>query len=260
VNLALQNRLDIADRKIQVHETALKNLARERDSAVSQLGVAYLNAQDSKRENESLRRENAELRAQLSKLASLSQKLAGHGSDARHSTNQKNWDADATVDSNSDDGQIYTRQSVESTRRGHDHSRNMDRGSKNAPPEDSRARISSQIDKEISKIDKTRQDEELYSLDLSQPTRASTHFKPRSTSHSKTEAAESKKQPNTGKQRVKRVIVEDVTMTQPLEMDLDNLTENKRNQAAADQDLTFLSFIDVSCREYLSYYLSIMYL
>ncbi|KAL1964598.1 hypothetical protein VTN77DRAFT_6772 [Rasamsonia byssochlamydoides] len=245
-NLALQNRLDIAERKIQVHETALKNLTRERDSAVSQLGVAYLNTQEIKRENESLRREIAELRAQLAKLTSLSQKLAGHEGDTRHSTSQKHWEADAvTVDSNGDDSQVYTQRSVEGTRRGHEQSRNQDRGSKTAPQEDTRARISNQIDKEIHKIEKERQDEELFSLNLSQPTRTSTHHKPsQSVGHSKAESAEGKKQPNTSKQRVKRVIVEDANTSEPLEVNVDNLTEDARNQTSTDQDLTFLSYID----------------
>lgn len=233
--MALQNSLDIAERKIQVHETTLKNLSRERDSAVSQLGVAYLNAQDYKKENEALRKENAELRAQIAKLTSLVQKMGGHDGDTRHSM----------AADNSDDSQIYTQRSVESTRRSREQSRNQDRGSRTAPPE---ARISSQIEKEISKIEKERQDEELFSLNLSQPTRTSAHLKSsQSTSHAKTECSESKKQPNTGKQRVKRVIVEEANTSEPLDVNVDNLTEDTRNQTSADQDVTFLSFIDVSC-------------
>lgn len=222
-NMELQNRLDIAERKIQVHESTIKTLAQERDSAVSQLGIAYLHTQDVKAENDSLRRENADLKAQLAKLTALLQKLIGQDTDTRRSATG-DWTTDG------DTGDV----TADSTHRSNDQSRSRERQA----TEGSRARISSQIDKVMAKIEKERQEAELF--DLAKPSRSSQH-KARSEER-KSSSAREKKQPNTGKQRVKRVIVEDVDVTDRVAEE--NPTEEVRSQAAEDKDVTFLSFMD----------------
>ena len=49
-------------------ETILKNITQERDSAVSQLGIAYFTIEQLKAENETLKEENSNLKARLSQL------------------------------------------------------------------------------------------------------------------------------------------------------------------------------------------------
>ena len=61
----LQQRLDTATRKGTTAETILRDITQERDSAVSQLGVAYITIEQLKVENESLSQENADLKAQF---------------------------------------------------------------------------------------------------------------------------------------------------------------------------------------------------
>jgi hypothetical protein len=55
----------------------MKNLARERDSAISQLGVAYLSSQDLKSEIDELRAQNDELKVRLTKYSAISRHLLG---------------------------------------------------------------------------------------------------------------------------------------------------------------------------------------
>jgi hypothetical protein len=172
------------------------------------------------------------MKAQLARLSALSRELAGH-EDTGQTTS-------ITIDTNVDDP-IYTQRTVDSTRRARERSHG-DRRSKTGPADDPRAKISNQIDKEMLKIEKKRQDEELFSLSLSQPTHVSTRKVSKPASHAKTENTDSRKLPNTGKQRVKRVIVEDVDFTDPTQTELP--TEDVRSQVAADKDLTILSFID----------------
>ncbi|KAI9042608.1 uncharacterized protein KD926_005214 [Aspergillus affinis] len=225
-NMALQNKLDLVERKSQMQETALKRLNRERDMAVSQLGVAYLESQDLKSENENLRQENAELSAQLAKLSS-------HASKSREDTYRS--ERTAASDASSDDSQVDTQRSVSGSQGTKDVTSKSTRSrSKAGKREDSRAKVSTQVDREISRLEKERADEALFSLDM-----------PRS-SKSKTEKAEkrshSKKQPNTGKQRVKRVVVEEVDVTEPVDS-TDEATNNTKKSSATEQD-TLLSFVD----------------
>ena len=65
---ALQGQLDNSNRKTSTTETILKNITQERDSAISQLGVAYFTIEQLKVEVEGLRGENDELKTRLAQL------------------------------------------------------------------------------------------------------------------------------------------------------------------------------------------------
>ena len=64
----LQSQLDKSNRKVSTAETILKNITQERDSAVSQLGVAYFTIEQLKVENEGLKDKNSKLKARLGQL------------------------------------------------------------------------------------------------------------------------------------------------------------------------------------------------
>ncbi|KAE8366209.1 hypothetical protein BDV27DRAFT_171071 [Aspergillus caelatus] len=224
-NLALQNKLDVVERKVEIQETALKRLNRERDMAVSQLGVAYLESQDLKNEIEDLRHENAELKSQLVKLAPFISKK-------REETQQSEQTSAS---------EASTEASPDNT-----HSRNVSRGtkeltskstrSKTGRREDSKARISTQVDNEISRLEKERADEALFTIDVPRS-------KEPSSSTSRSGQRSQTKKPNTGKQRVKRVVVEEVDVTEPIDSTVE-ATGNTRKSSGVEQDLTLLSFID----------------
>lgn len=227
-NLALQNKIDILERKIQMQETALKKLNRERDMAVSQLGVAYLESQDLKTENDDLRAEIAELNAQLTKLASFVSKT-------REET-QQSEQASVTEES-TDDSQVNTRRSTTNMSRGTKELTNKSSRSRSkARREDSRAMVSNQVNREISRLEKEQAEEALFSIDL-----------PRAKSQAKKSESRSKakKQPNTGKQRVKRVVVEEVDVTDPVDSTTE-ATGNTKRSTGTEQEMTLLSFVDVS--------------
>ncbi|KAL1850850.1 hypothetical protein Plec18170_006687 [Paecilomyces lecythidis] len=232
-NYALQNSLEIANRKVEVHESALKSLKREHDMAVSQLGVAYLNSQDLKTENESLREENAELKAQLTKLLSFARK--GKARDEGTAGSERGSDDEAA-----NDEEMYTRQSADTTRQSFEEQRkNAVGGSSSTKRQGSQSKVSKQIDQEISRLEKEQQDDALFSLDVARSSRVGSTSKPSKATTRPREVSQTKK-PNTSKQRVKRVVVEDVDVTEPTSVN----TEDTRDQAGADEDLTLLSFID----------------
>ena len=60
--------MDATTRKAATAETILKNITQERDSAVSQLGVAYFTIEQLKGDNEVLRDENNDLKARNGQL------------------------------------------------------------------------------------------------------------------------------------------------------------------------------------------------
>ena len=64
----LQSQLDATDRRASTLETVVNNMTKERDSAVSQLGVAYFTIEQLKRENNDLATDNQELRIQINHL------------------------------------------------------------------------------------------------------------------------------------------------------------------------------------------------
>lgn len=240
MNLALQNRLDIADRKVQVHESALKSLAQERDSAVTQLGVAYLNTQETKRENEALKKENAELRAQVNKLTALTRELIGNETNTTQSLPKDQLETEhITMSTDPHEGNT---QKTSGSTRARRQSKEQAVRAINSTRDDPESRVLERVEKEISRLEKQRQDEELFSLNLSRPTTANVEPATKSTMLCKSgEAENSRKVPNTGKQRIKRVIVEEADTTENFTEDL---REETKNQTGGGQDFTLLSFID----------------
>ncbi|KAL4973951.1 hypothetical protein BDW66DRAFT_141045, partial [Aspergillus desertorum] len=234
-NLALQNKVDLLERKSDIQEAALKKLSKERDMAVSQLGVAYLESQDLKSENEALREEITELKTRHAQLLA--------GSKTREDTAQSEQNTASDASAEGDDSQLGTRRSTTK-----DATAKSTRSKSKSRKDDTRTRVSSQVDREISRLERERADEELFSIELPRVRESSTSKKqkavrPRSTS------AQSKKQLNPGR-RVKRVVVEEVELTGPVDSTADGTghtretTGHTRKSSATEQDLTLLSFID----------------
>lgn len=239
MNLALQNRLDIADRKVQVHESALKSLAQERDSAVTQLGVAYLNTQETKRENEALKKENAELRAQVNKLTALTRELIGNETNTHQSLPKDQLETEQITMST--DQNENNAQKTSGSTRARRQSKEQAVRTINSRLDDPESRVLERVEKEISRLEKQRQDEELFSLNLSRPTTANLEPVTKSTMlYNSGEGENSRKVPNTGKQRIKRVIVEEADTTENFTEDIREETKNQ----TSGQDFTLLSFID----------------
>lgn len=220
----------MADRKAQIHEDTVKRMSRERDMAVSQLGVAYVESQDLKTTNETLRQDNAELQAQVARLASLVQKYRGD-------------DEDSIQTSSTDEVDVEDHQrSAGANRDTEDASRRSPDKSKYR--ESTQTRISTQVEKEISKLQKQRAEEALFTLNPSNSRRVTAPTLEKTDNRPKYDIVNAKKQPNTGKQRVKKVIVEEVDDTTQ-----DMAAENTRKSSGAGQeDATLLSFMDVSSR------------
>ncbi|KAJ5373996.1 hypothetical protein N7517_006002 [Penicillium concentricum] len=220
-NLALQNQLDIADRKAQVQESAIKRLNHDRESAISQLGAAYLETRELKAENEELRQENADLKSQISRFS---------GRKAReHDTVES--EASSAVSDDVDDSQSHTERSGDFSRSTRDITSKSQRSTtRNRRHDDSRSKVSTQVDKEISRLEKERADEALFSIEM----RASNSKPSKSAVSRSSESKSSRKQPSTSKQRVKRVIVEDVTGPEVSE----------QTKASSEADVTLLSVID----------------
>ncbi|KAJ5891574.1 uncharacterized protein N7473_007802 [Penicillium subrubescens] len=217
-NIALQNQLDIADRKSQVQEAAVKRLNHERESAISQLGVAYLETRELKAENDQLREENANLKSHLARISGKSRDQEAVETDSSMSA------------SDPDDSNVYSADMSRSTR---DLTSKSSRNNlKSKRQDDSRSKISTQVDKEISRLEKERAEEALFSIEM--PAKRASASKSAKSGHS--ESKGSRKQPNTSKQRVKRVMLEDVSSA---------VESTEQTKASSDaEDLTLLSVID----------------
>ncbi|KAL2870189.1 uncharacterized protein BJX67DRAFT_276893 [Aspergillus lucknowensis] len=223
-NLALQNKVDLLERKNDIQEAALKKLNKERDMAVSQLGVAYLESQDLKSENEHLRQEISELKVQFAKLFPL-------GSKGRDDTAES--EQVTASDGSVEDSQIDTRCSTTK-----DTTAKSSRSkSKSGRREESKSRVSSQVDREISRLEKERAEDALFSIEL--PRVRESSAKKDKPLRSRTSSAQTKKP---GK-RVKRVVVEEVEVTEPVDSTAE-ATGHTRRSSGTEQDLTLLSFID----------------
>ncbi|KAL4867320.1 hypothetical protein BDV12DRAFT_186733 [Aspergillus spectabilis] len=224
--LALQNKVDLLERKSDIQEAALKKLNRERDMAVSQLGVAYLESQDLKGENESLRQEIQDLKAQFGKFFTADSKTQEDTAQSEQIT---------ASDASTEDSQVVTRRSTTKDAT----SRSTRSKSKSGRKEDSKSRVSNQVDREISRLEKERAEEALFSIELPR-VRESTSAKKDKGSR-RTVSSQTKK-PSSGK-RVKRVVVEEVEITEPVDSTAE-ATGQTRKSSATEQDLTLLSFID----------------
>ncbi|KAJ5338220.1 hypothetical protein N7452_004948 [Penicillium brevicompactum] len=219
-NLAMQNQLDIADRKAQVQESAIKRLNHDRESAITQLGAAYLEGRELKVENEELRVENAELQSQISRLSN------------RRSREQDPVEADASSDA--DESQVYTEPSGDMSRSTKDlTSRSARSHTKTKRQDDSRSKVSTQVDREISRLEKERADDALFSIELG--SRRTSESKPKTNATRSSESKSSRKQPNTSKQRVKRVVLEDTTEPE---------VSNQTKASSETGDISLLSIID----------------
>ncbi|CAG8039464.1 unnamed protein product [Penicillium olsonii] len=219
-NLALQNQLDIADRKAQVQESAIKRLNHDRESAITQLGAAYLEGRELKVENEELKVENSELKSHIRQLSS------------RRSREQDTAETEASSDA--DESQVYTEPSGDMSRSTKDLTSKSARSqTKTKRQDDSRAKVSTQVDREISRLEKERADDALFSIEVS--SRRTSASKPKPHSSRSSESKSTRKQPNTSKQRVKRVVLEDT-----IEPEVSNQTK----ASSETGDVTLLSLID----------------
>ena len=81
----LQTQIDASNRRALTAETIVHNITEERDSAVSQLGVAYVTIEQLKSENESFKSENQDLKDRIQRLTS------------DHESHTKQWTAKATA-------------------------------------------------------------------------------------------------------------------------------------------------------------------
>jgi len=75
---ALQNQVASIDRHAAVSETALRNVTNERDSAVSQLGVAFFTIEQFQTDNANLSDENQALREKLAAVQDAKEKQVRH--------------------------------------------------------------------------------------------------------------------------------------------------------------------------------------
>lgn len=272
----LQSRLDAANRKVAVSEMSLKNLSQERDSAVAQLGVAYYTSEELKSENEMLRKENADLRAQLSQLAadrkSEAQRWANKEANFLEKAKQREeevqkiremtkkiWDSRMQKNEEFD-----VAPSVSRKKSGADLRRRVEGSSHRGEPgksdgrisrKNASAKISGQINDELSRIATRQQDEALFSLDLETLTHPMTTSEtvarkelPSPTKRNSSKPSQSRKLDENGQQRVKRVVVESVDDSDDSQSNVEVETGPVPStlNANTSQDLTFLTFIDVS--------------
>ena len=187
--------------------------------------MAYLETRELKIENEQLRQENVELKSRLPRYSDKKAQEQEHETDASFSA------------SDAEESQIYTERSGDMSRSTRDITSRSSRS--NRRQEESRAKVSTQVDKEIGRLEKERAEEALFSLNVTNERRSSSKIA-RSELPRHSDSKNARKQPNTSKQRSKRVVMED--RSGPVDV-----TEQTRASSEAE-DLTLLSVIDVSIR------------
>ena len=172
-----------------------------------------------------MRQENAELRGQLPRIS------------GNKSQEQETQETDGSFSaSDAEDSQMHTERSGDMSRSTRDITSRSTRS--NRRQEESRAKVSTQVNKEITRLEKERAEEALFSLDVPNQRRSSKAARSELPRHFDSKSV--RKQPNMSKQRVKRVVMED--RSGPIEA-----TEQTRASSDAE-DLTLLSVIDVSIR------------
>jgi hypothetical protein len=102
--------LDRADRKISVAEAATKKITQERDSVVTQLGVAFYNSEELKTDNETLRNENRLLQDQVTDLQSENHELTMENKELRIQLDQ-------AVDQHQEDTERWARKELSLNRK-----------------------------------------------------------------------------------------------------------------------------------------------
>ncbi|KLJ09082.1 hypothetical protein EMPG_15490 [Blastomyces silverae] len=230
-NSALQNRLDISTRKISSHETTLKHLTQERDSARTQLGVAYLNLQELKMENDALAQENDELMIQLESLTEYPEVTDG-------------MRRTQTRDSKINRRDITARDPTEATgthrtKPARDVNVDAQRQSSDKIHQDRTQPYSAKDT--AARQQKQAEYDALFSLDLSHLTAQ----QPTKNTKTRANTAE-RKLPNTSKQRTKKAVVEHLNDSELSEGEMGTETRGFRYRHGPTNDLTFLSFIDAN--------------
>ncbi|OJD22473.1 hypothetical protein ACJ73_06176 [Blastomyces percursus] len=232
-NSALQNRLDIFTRKISSHETTIKHLTQERDSARTQLGVAYLNLQELKMENDSLAQENDELKVQLESLTEYPELTDGmRRTQTRDSINRRDITARGPTEA------IETHR----TKPAGDVDIDAQRQNSDKIHQDRTQPIVAYRTKDTAaRQHKQAEYDALFSLDLSHlPTQ-----QPTKNTKTRANTAE-RKLPNTSKQRTKKAVVEHLDDSELSEGEIGTETRGFRYRTGPKNDLTFLSFIDAN--------------
>ncbi|OAX80977.1 hypothetical protein ACJ72_04684 [Emergomyces africanus] len=234
-NLALQHRLDASTRKISTHESTIKQLTQERDSARTQLGVAYLNLQELKIENDMLAQENDELKIQLESLTQYPETTDGRRRMQTRDSRVKDREPttrDVTRETKTyrtrvenPDANDSTQQSVVDVPLKNSHRMLQDRSQPRVPSRPKETTANQQTQAEY---------DALFSLDLSHLTTQQL------TRKTKTRAnTAEKKLPNTSKQRSKKAVVE--------YLEDRDLSEGEIGyRTGPTNDMTFLSFIDAN--------------
>ncbi|KAL1959693.1 hypothetical protein VTO42DRAFT_1279 [Malbranchea cinnamomea] len=227
-NLALQNQLEVAKRKLADRESSVQRVKEERNSVVNQLGSVYASFQELKADNEKLRQENDELKVQLAMLTGTPQngkaERKTQDSSPRHSrepTRTKRNVADTCVSE--------PVEGVEVNRR---------RGDGKPPAHDALT-----LDQRARELINQVQDDNcdaLFSLGL--PTRRPSEANDQSNVKTQGNFNE-KKQPNTAKQRAKKAVIDHHRNDDHSEFDVTMDTRDIQTRTIT-RDLTYLSFVD----------------
>ena len=219
-NLALREQLEAANCKVSDHESSVERMKQERNSVVNELGTVYLSCQELKSENEALQQENDELKVQLAILMSGKRKTQrDDGGQAKEQTRTKRSITETRPEF-VDDMQQTSRDRPQ-------------KPTADMPTLDERAQ-------ELLNQTKDNNYHALFSLGL--PARRAEPKEPKEQGILKKDSKSDRKQPNIRKQRSKRPII-DLEDGTEYETTMD--TREIQTQTVS-QDLTYLSFVDVS--------------